>query len=458
MLPAETIRTKRDGRALAAAQIDDFVRGLVDQRWSDAQVGALAMAVLQKGMNARECAALTSAMAHSGDVLDWSRAKLPGPVIDKHSTGGVGDKVSLMLAPIVAACGAYVPMVSGRGLGHTGGTLDKLQSLTGYDIAPSRATFTRVLHEAGCAIVGASARLAPADRRLYAIRDVTATVESLPLITASILSKKLAAGLQYLVMDVKVGNGAFCTTRDQARALARSLVDVAAAAGLPTKALLTDMNQVLGRTAGNALEMREAIDFLAGHAPREQRLEAVTLALAGEMLALARLAADASEGEALARAALDSGAAAERFVRMVVGLGGPSNLLSPRFTGLARAKVVLDVPAPRAGFVSAMDTRALGVVVVELGGGRRRASDVVDPRVGLSEVLCVGTRVDAGQPLLRVHAATRESAQAALARVAAAIRIADAAPRGKALIVERISVPLGRSEGTERPRGGKRTK
>jgi thymidine phosphorylase len=268
----------------------------------------------------------------------------------------------------------------------------------------------------------------------------------------------LAVGLQYLVMDVKVGNGAFCTTRDQARALARSLVDVAAAAGLPTKALLTDMNQVLGRTAGNALEMREAIDFLAGHAPREQRLEAVTLALAGEMLALARLAADASEGEALARAALDSGAAAERFVCMVVGLGGPSNLLSPRFTGLARAKVVLDVPAPRAGFVSAMDTRALGVVVVELGGGRRRASDVVDPRVGLSEVLCVGTRVDAGQPLLRVHAATRESAQAALARVAAAIRIADAAPRGKALIVERISVPLGRSEGIERPRGGKRTK
>ncbi|HET9977830.1 MAG TPA: thymidine phosphorylase [Burkholderiaceae bacterium] len=453
MLPAETIRAKRDGRALDAAQIDDFVRGLVDRHWSDAQVGALAMSVLLRGMNARECAALTSAMAHSGRVLDWSRAKLPGPLIDKHSTGGVGDKVSLMLAPIVAACGAFVPMISGRGLGHTGGTLDKLQSLAGYAIAPSPATFTRVLREAGCAIVGASSRVAPADKRLYAIRDVTATVESLPLITASILSKKLAAGLQYLVMDVKVGNGAFCTTRAQARALGRSLVDVAGAAGLPTNALLTDMNQVLGRTAGNALEMREAIDFLAGHAPRDPRLEAVTIALAGEMLALARLAADPREGQALARAALDSGAAAERFARMVVGLGGPSNVLSARFAGLARTQVVQDVPAPRAGFVAAMDTRALGVAVVELGGGRRRASDAVDPRVGLSEVLPVGTRVDAGQPLLRVHAATRAGAQAAAAQIAAALKIADAAPRAKALIVERISVPPGRSEGAEHPNG-----
>jgi thymidine phosphorylase len=441
MLPAETIRAKRDGRVLGTAQIDDFVRGVVDRRWSDAQVGALAMAVLLRGMNARECAALTTAMAHSGRVLDWSRAKLPGPVIDKHSTGGVGDKVSLMLAPIVAACGAFVPMVSGRGLGHTGGTLDKLQSLAGYDIAPSRATFTRVLREAGCAIVGASARLAPADRRLYAIRDVTATVESLPLITASILSKKLAAGLQFLVMDVKVGNGAFCTTRAQARELARSIVRVATAAGLPTRALVTDMNQVLGRSAGNALEMREAIDFLAGHAPRETRLEAVTLALAGEMLALARLAADAREGEALARAALDSGAAAERFARMVAGLGGPTNVLSPRFAGLARAKVTLDVPAPRTGYVAAMNTRALGLVVVGLGGGRRRADDAVDASVGLSHMLALGTRVEAGEPLLRVHASARANAQAAVAQATAAITIADATPRERALIVERVVQP-----------------
>jgi thymidine phosphorylase len=372
-------------------------------------------------------------------VLDWSRARLPGPVIDKHSTGGVGDKVSLMLAPIVAACGAFVPMVSGRGLGHTGGTLDKLQSLAGYAIAPSHTTFTRVLREAGCAIVGASARLAPADRRLYAIRDVTATVESVPLITASILSKKRAAGLQYLVMDVKVGNGAFCPTRAQARELAHSIVRVAAAAGLPTRALVTDMNQVLGRTAGNALEMREAIDFLAGHAPREPRLEAVTLALAGEMLALAGLAADAHEGEAIARAALDSGAAAERFARMVAGLGGPSHVLSPRFAGLARARVVVDVPAPRAGFIGAMDTRALGLVVVELGGGRRRAVDAVDPSVGLSRVQALGERVDAGQPLLRVHASTRAGALAAAARVTAAITVTDAAPRESRVIVERIA-------------------
>ena len=307
MTPAEVIRAKRDGRALDEAQIDDFVRGLVTRRWSEGQVAALAMAILLNGMTRAEAALLTRAMTHSGQVLDWSRARLPGPVIDKHSTGGVGDKVSLMLAPIVAACGGVVPMISGRGLGHTGGTLDKLQSLAGYNVAPSRALLTRVLREAGCAIVGASARVAPADRRLYAIRDVTATVESVPLITASILSKKLAAGLQFLVMDVKAGNGAFCATTDAARELAQSIVQVAAGAGLPTRALITDMNQVLGRTRGNALEVQEAIDFLSGRGPREPRLEAVTLALCGEMLALAGLCADANAGQAQARRALDSG-------------------------------------------------------------------------------------------------------------------------------------------------------
>ncbi len=438
MTPAEVIRAKRDGRALDEAQIDDFVRGLVTRTWSEGQVAALAMAILLNGMTRAEAALLTRAMTHSGQVLDWSRAHLPGPVIDKHSTGGVGDKVSLMLAPIVAACGGVVPMISGRGLGHTGGTLDKLQSLAGYNVAPSRALLTRVLREAGCAIVGASARVAPADRRLYAIRDVTATVESVPLITASILSKKLAAGLQFLVMDVKAGNGAFCTTTDAARELAQSIVQVAAGAGLPTRALITDMNQVLGRTAGNALEMQEAIDFLTGRVPRESRLEAVTLALCGEMLALSGLCADADAGQALARRALDSGQAAERFAQMVGSLGGPRNVLSPRFAGLRKARFVLPLPAPKDGVIAATDAREIGLAVVALGGGRRIASDAIDARVGLSHVQSVGTRVATGEPLMQVHASSREAAHAAIARIVQAIRIAPRAEPPQPAVIERL--------------------
>jgi thymidine phosphorylase len=439
MTPAEVIRTKRDGGTLDAAQIDDFVRGLVTRRWSEGQAAALAMAILLKGMTRDECATLTRAMTHSGQVLDWSRDRLPGPIVDKHSTGGVGDKVSLMLAPIVAACGAVVPMISGRGLGHTGGTLDKMQCLAGYRTAPSRAGLVRALREAGCAIVGASARVAPADRRLYAIRDVTATVESVPLITASILSKKLAAGLQSLVMDVKVGSGAFCVTPDAARELARNLVAVAAMAGLPTRALITDMNQVLGTTAGNALEVREAIDFLSGRAPREPRLEAVTLALAAEMLALSGVAADAPHGQALARRALDSGAAAEHFARMVAALGGSHNVLAARFAGLARARVQCELPAPREGVLMAMDVREIGLAVVDLGGGRRRASDAVDPAVGLSQVLPLGARVAQGEPLMRVHASSRAAAQAACARIEAALVIRARASRAGPVVVERIA-------------------
>jgi thymidine phosphorylase len=437
--PAEVIRSKRDGRALDDSQIDAFVRGMVAREWSEGQVGALAMAILLNGMTPAETVALTRAMTHSGAVLDWSHARLPGPIVDKHSTGGVGDKVSLMLAPIVAACGAFVPMVSGRGLGHTGGTLDKLQSLPGYDVAPARAALTGVLREAGCAIVGASARVAPADRHLYAIRDVTATVESVPLITASILSKKLAAGLQFLVMDVKCGNGAFTPTVSAARELARSLIDVAHGASLPTTALVTDMNQVLGRTAGNALEVAEAIDFLGGRGVREPRLEAVTLALAGEMLALCGLARDAHEGMAHAQRALDSGAAAERFARMVALLGGPRDVFAPRGVKLPSARVVLDVPAPRAGFVSAMDTRAIGLVVVDLGGGRRVARDAIDPAVGLSHIEPRGTRVIAGQPLMRVHARSRAQAQAAIAQVQRALVLADSAPAPQPVVIERLA-------------------
>lgn len=424
MLAQEIIRRKSRAQALDTAEIQAFVRGLVDRSWSEGQIAAFAMAVCLRGMNRDECVALTQAMTDSGDRLDWARARLHGPLIDKHSTGGVGDKTSLLLAPLVAACGGVVPMVSGRGLGHTGGTLDKLEALPGYTTTPRRTTLVRVLREAGCAIVGASSRIAPADRRLYAIRDVTATVASVPLITASILSKKLAAGIDALVMDVKLGNGAFCTDAHSADTLARSLVEVAVGSGLPTQALVTDMNQVLGSTAGNAVEVREAIDFLTG-AAREPRLLQLTLALAGRMLWLGGLAASPAKGEQQALRALDDGSAAERFERMVAGLGGPSNVLARGGARLPSAPVQRTLAAPRSGVFSAMDTRQVGLVIVALGGGRRRASDPVDPRVGITRLMPLGSSVKAGDALLRVHAANAADAEAALHTLGTAIEIGD---------------------------------
>ena len=416
----EIIRVKRDGAALTRAQVDSFVAGLTDRTWSEGQVAALAMAVLLRGMDTAETVALTEAMRDSGEVLDWAGAHFNGPVLDKHSTGGVGDKVSLLLAPIVAACGGVVPMISGRGLGHTGGTLDKLEALPGYNVTPDRATLLATLRGAGCAIVGACASLAPADQRLYAIRDVTATIESVPLITASILSKKLAAGLQGLVIDVKVGNGAFCATLTQATELAQSLVHVARGAGLPSVALITDMNQVLGRNAGNALEVAEAIRFLTGQ-EREPRLLEVTLALAARLLHLGGLADSLQTGLRRATQALDGGAAAERFAHMVAQLGGPVDVL--REAHLPVAPVQLDVAAAQAGVITRIDTRALGLAVVALGGGRQRAGGRVDPRVGLADVLPLGRRVSPGEPLARVHAASDDAARAALLAVSRAVTI-----------------------------------
>jgi thymidine phosphorylase len=424
MRAQEIIRAKRDGAVLEAAQIDAFVRGLVSRSWSEGQVAALAMAICLRGMTHAETTLLTRAMAAPGQRLDWSRESWPGPLLDKHSTGGVGDKVSLVLAPILAACGAVVPMVSGRGLGHSGGTLDKLEALPGYRATPDRAALLHTLRDAGCAIVGASARIAPADRRLYAIRDATGTVESLPLITASILSKKLAAGVQRLLIDVKLGNGAFCTRPDEARALAESLVTVANEAGLPTRALITDMNAVLGTSAGNALEVRESLAFLTNRA-REPRLLEVTLALCGQLLQQGGLAASPADGERLARAALDSGDAAERFARMVAGLGGPRDVLARGEALLPRAQVQRPLPSPRDGVVGAMDTRAVGLAVIALGGGRARAGDTIDPSVGLSDVRAVGARVARGEPLAIVHATSDDSADAALHSLRTAIRVAD---------------------------------
>lgn len=420
-LPQETIRAKRDGGRLDAAQIADFVDGLAGGGWTDAQCAAMAMAIVLRGMDRDETVALTLAMAGSGERLDWRGASLPGPVLDKHSTGGVGDKVSLLLAPIVAACGGVVPMISGRGLGHTGGTLDKLESLPGYRVDPPPAWLEQALRGAGCAIVGASATLAPADRRLYALRDTTATVESLPLITASILSKKLAAGLQALLLDVKVGSGAFTPGPEAARALATSLVQVAQGAGLAARALVTDMSQVLGRSAGNAVEVHEALDVLCGRSA-DARLVEVTLGLSAELLHLGGLFDRHGAAAAAARRALDSGAAAERFARMVATLGGPPDVLHD--ARLPVAPRVTPVPAPRSGVVAALDVRALGLALVALGGGRRRPGDTIDPRVGLVDVAAPGRRLRAGEPLALLH----HVEPADLAPLQAAFTLADTAP------------------------------
>ena len=438
-LPAEIIRAKRDGHTLSDADLRAFARGVANPDgpggWSDAQAGAMAMAVLLRGLSVAETVALTAAMRDSGRVLTWPDAS--GPVLDKHSTGGVGDGVSLMLAPMLAACGAWVPMISGRGLGHTGGTLDKLESLPGYSVDPGDARLHDTLRRCGCAIVGASAELAPADRRLYAIRDVTATVESVPLITASILSKKLAAGLQGLVLDVKSGSGAFAASPAQALELAQSLVRTARGAGLPATALVTDMNQVLGRSAGNALELRDAIDFLTDPASRDPRTLALTLALGVEVLRTGGLFAGDDDARAALQHTLDSGAAAERFARMVSLLGGPADVLHD--ARLPVAPVQRPVVAPRGGFLQACDVRALGLVVVALGGGRARPGDAVDPRVGLSGLLPRGAAVQPGDRLCQVHAATDADADTAIAAVRRAFTIGDQpAAQNGALIVQRV--------------------
>jgi len=437
MLPQEIIRRKRDGHPLSDEEIFAFVRGLTDGTVSEGQAAAFAMAVYFRGMGLGERVALTRAMTRSGRVLDWAPLDLPGPVLDKHSTGGVGDKVSLILAPAVAACGGFVPMVSGRGLGHTGGTLDKCESIPGYAAKPDVETLQRVVREVGCAVVGATEDVAPADRRLYAVRDVTATVESLDLITASILSKKLAAGLDGLVMDVKWGSGAFMATLDDAESLAESIVTVATGAELVARALLTDMNEVLGRTAGNALEVREALAFLRGE-PVDPRLYGVTAELTAELLKVGELVPDVAEGRRRFDGAIRSGAAAERFARMVRALGGPADLLESPDKHLSSAPVQRAVPAPRPGVVAAIDTRALGIAVVALGGGRTRVTDPVDPAVGLDAVAGLGDAVDSERPLAVVHARSEADAERAAAAVQAAVTVADTAPERGPLVAMRI--------------------
>jgi thymidine phosphorylase len=430
----EILARKRDGAALEAAEIAALVAGIADNSLTEGQVAAFAMAVCCRGMNPAECAALTRAMAHSGTILAWPGGR---PVLDKHSTGGVGDKTSLMVAPILAACGALVPMIAGRGLGHTGGTLDKLDAIPGYLSRPGLDRFRLAVAEAGCAIIGQTDELAPADRRLYAIRDTTGTVESVPLITASILAKKLAAGLDGLVMDVKFGSGAFMQAPEDARVLAHSLVSVARGAGLSVTALLTDMNEVLGDSAGNALETAEAVAFLTG-ARRERRLDCVTRALAADALLLGGLAASHDAAAAQVDAALGSGAAAEHFARMVAALGGPADLLDHPEAYLPAAPIVRSVAPARAGFVAAVDARRIGLAVLALGGGRDRPDAAIDFAVGLDQVAPIGSEVGPDRPLARLHARDETSAARAAAMLRDAVMIVDAPPPDRPVILERV--------------------
>ena len=407
-LPQEIIRKKRDGQVLSLEEIQFFAKGMGDESISEGQVAAFAMAVYFNGLTMDERVALTLAMRNSGEVLNWDDLRGRGPIIDKHSTGGVGDVVSLMLGPLLAACGGFVPMISGRGLGHTGGTLDKLESIPGYNAFPDNDLFRKVVDQTGVAIIGQTGTLAPADRRFYAIRDVTATVESIDLITSSILSKKLAAGLDALVMDVKVGDGAFMATYEASRELAQSIADVATRAGTPTTALLTDMNQCLASSAGNAVEVMEAIRFLKDEY-RNPRLNTVTMALCAEVLESSGLAGSRDEAMLLLENQLSSGRAAELFGDMVRALGGPKDFLEQPTKYLPESAITRPVFPESSGKVMNMDTRGLGMLVVQLGGGRRRADDLIDHSVGMSELAAVGTNVDEGWPLCMLHVKSEES-------------------------------------------------
>ena len=417
----------------SAEELAWFANGLADGRVTDAQAGAFAMGACLNGLGEAGRVALTRGMRDSGDVLAWD--KLDGPVLDKHSTGGVGDCVSLVLAPALAACGIYVPMISGRGLGHTGGTLDKMEAIPGVKTQVDEAKLRDIVGKVGCAIVGATGRIAPADRRLYAVRDVTATVESVDLITASILSKKLAAGLEGLVLDVKCGTGAFMKTQADAVALAEALVKTAKGAGCPTAAFVSDMNEPLAPALGNAVEVALCMEVLSGNVAAAPRLHALCLELGGRLLAIG--GGSEVDGRAKLSDAIASGRAMEKFAAMVRHLGGPPDMAEDWRAHLRPAPVIGDIVAPTSGHIAAIDGEALGLAVVGLGGGRRVETDRVDPRVGLADLVGVGAFIEAGQPLATVHAATPEAAQLAAEAVIAAMTFGEA-PKSRPLIYDRI--------------------
>ncbi len=422
MLAVEIIRKKRDGLELSKEEIEFFVKGVADWVIPECQISALTMAIFLKGMSKQEIANLTLAMKFSGSVLSWEG--FDKPIIDKHSSGGVGDKLSLMLAPMLAACGGYVPMIAGRGLGHTGGTVDKMEAIPGYKTTPDIEEFKQIVKEVGCAIIGQTTSLAPADKRIYAIRDVSGTVESVPLITASILSKKLASGLDALIMDLKCGNGAFMSTLEQGRELAKSIVSVANLAGVKTSAIITDMNQVLGRTIGNAIEVEDAVNYLKG-VNREARTHEITIALASEILVLKNLAKDLDDAKAKLEEALNSGKALEIFSKMVTRLGGPADFVDNMDKYLEKAPLVKPVYAPKEGYVTGMKTREIGLILVSMGGGRTKPDQEIDKAVGMTDFCQLGDKVDTKTPLAVVHARDEASYEMVKAELYRLIEISD---------------------------------
>ena len=433
MRAVDVIVQKRGGGALSREQIRFFVDGVTDGTLPDYQASALLMAILLRGMSAQETAWLTDAMVHSGVRVDLG--DIPLVKVDKHSTGGVGDKTSLVLAPLVASCGVAVPMMSGRGLGHTGGTLDKLEAIPGFRVGLSLDEMKRALRATGCAMIGQTSEIAPADKTLYALRDVTGTVESIPLISASIMSKKIAEGIDALVLDVKTGSGAFMKTAADSRALAESLVAIGNANGVRTEALITDMSTVLGAAVGNALEVAECIEVMKGGGPQD--LVDVTIALAARMLVLGKVADDLADAETLARKALTSGAALDRFRQIIEQQGGDPRVVDDA----SRLPHVPDrhiVRAPRAGYVSALDAERVGRASVALGAGRDRVEDPVDPAVGIIVKARQGDRVDAGDAVLELHYRDRARLDAALALATPAMAIGDTAPPPRRLIVDEV--------------------
>lgn len=435
-LPQQFLGQIRDGEKPSAADIQTFIKGIGTGETSPAQIGAFVMAVYLKGLERDEIVTLTKAVRDSGDVMQWD---LDGPVLDKHSTGGVGDNVSLLLGPVIAACGGYVPMISGQGLGHTGGTLDKFSAIPGYNVNADNALFRATVKDTGCAIIGQTGALAPADKVMYAIRSATASVGSLPLITASILSKKLAEGLDGLVLDIKCGSGAIMDNFENAKALAKSLIEVANGAGVKTSGIITDMNEPLASAAGNSVEVRNVINHWRGK--RDARLHEVTVALCADMLVSGGLANDATDGRAKVEAVFNNGKAAEVFARMVTALGGPSDLMDKPDKYFPAANLIGDITAETSGIISAIDTRKLGMAVIVMGGGRKSPNDEIDYTVGFDNIAPIGTKISKGDVLARIHASTHSQAEEAGAMLKKAYTLSDSAPNngsGNPLIIERI--------------------
>lgn len=434
MTAYQLIQKKRDGQALTGAEIEQFFGAYARGEIEEYQMAAFLMAVFFNGMETAELTALVETLLHSGIVVDLSG--VPGIKVDKHSTGGVGDKVSLILAPLVAALGVPVPMMSGRGLGHSGGTVDKLESIPGFRTGLSVSEYRGQLERIGCALITQTAEVAPLDKRLYALRDVTGTVESIPLIASSIMSKKLAEGIDALLLDVKVGNGAFMRERPQAERLARTMLAIGAAHGKRVVALLTAMDRPLGHAVGNALEVEESVLVLRGEGPAD--LRELTVVQAAEMLVLGDAAASLAEGRALAERALDDGRGARMFERIIEAQGGnPAVVEDPALLPQAPAQRVL--AAERGGFVGEMDARAIGVAGVELGAGRKALDSVIDPAVGFYITAKPGARVQQGEPLATVHARSEADADRALAALRRAVPVTDAAPASLPLVVDRLT-------------------